>query len=571
MRLRRSVVAIALAGLAAAAAHAERVARFEVDVFLSASERFAVEERITYDFGAEQRHGIERWIPIAYGRGRAADYRIALDVQSVTDASGAELPVTERRDGRNLVLRIGDPNVLVSGVREYRVRYAVRRGFLYLEQHDELYWNATGTEWEVPIEGAGARVYLPSGLAPEKVDALCFTGPQGAVQSDCAIERGAGSVAFTASRALGAREGLTLALALPKGVLPVPSRRAQWLDRASDFVTPWFLLPLGTLGTMIYLWRSRGRDLESGRGAIAVRYEPPPGLTPAEVGTLLDESADLSDLTATIVDLAVHGFLRIEEQESHSFLFFSSRDYALVKLCEPDERKPHERQLMSALFSSGTRVSVSALRNRFYVHLPGIQQALYSELSRADGFFSGNPQSTRRVWVVGGALLAGLGLGVASAPGWLGAGVSLVLSGGVVIAFSRAMPRRTRRGRQALEETLGLREFLERVEADRLEREGARTRERFEAILPYAIVLGCADAWAGAFADIYTEPPSWYASPRYGRGFTPRAFVSDMGQGLGTIGQAMTSAPRSSGSGRSGFGGGGFSGGGFGGGGGRSW
>ena len=102
MSPRRALVALALATLTAASAFAEQVARYDVDVFLSASDRFTVEERITYDFGFAQKHGIERWIPIRYGRGYAADYRIALELESVTDANGAALQVSERRDGPNL-------------------------------------------------------------------------------------------------------------------------------------------------------------------------------------------------------------------------------------------------------------------------------------------------------------------------------------------------------------------------------------------------------------------------------------------------------------------------------------
>jgi uncharacterized membrane protein len=99
---------------------------------------------------------------------------------------------------------------------------------------------------------------------------------------------------------------------------------------------------------------------------------------------------------------------------------------------------------------------------------------------------------------------------------------------------------------------------------------GGRSPERFERVLPYALVLGAADAWAEAFDGLYREPPRWYVSRSPGP-FRTRSFVDGLGQSLGTIGSAMASAPRGSGSGRSGLGGGGFSGGGFGGGGARSW
>src|SRR5262249_45716581 len=151
---------------------------------------------------------------------------------------------------------------------------------------------------------------LPDGVDAQRLDALCFTGQQGAVGSDCAIERTDGWLSFTTRRPLGAREGLTLVVALPKGVLPVPSPAAQTLDRAMDFASPWLLLPIATLIAMILMWRLLGRDAGPGHEAVVVRYAPPAGLSPAEVGTVLDESADLSDLTATIVDLAVQGYLR---------------------------------------------------------------------------------------------------------------------------------------------------------------------------------------------------------------------------------------------------------------------
>ncbi len=575
MRAARALLVLALVATASLPAFAQQIARFDVSIFLTQSDRFIVEERILYDFGAEQRHGIERWIPVRYGRGHAADYRIVLDLESVTDGNGSELTVSERGEGPNRVLRIGDPDVTVSGLREYRIRYSVRRGVLWLKEHDELYWNATGNEWEVPTAQASARVYLPKDATPEGVDALCFTGPQGAVATDCTIERSAGSMGFSASRAFGAREGLTLVLALPKGVLPEPSRFAQALDRASDFLSAWLLVPLAAFAGMYSLWKRNGRDPESPNAAIAVRYEPPEGLTPAEVGTVIDERVDISDVTATIVDLAVHRVLRIHERETRTLLLFSQRDYELEKLREPSDRKPFEQLLVRHLFATGDRVRVSELRNNFYLHLPGVRDAIYTGLSGEDGYFAGNPEQVKVRWSVAGALAIGLSFFAMLISESLVAGIAGIAAGGIVLGFGRAMARRTPLGRRALDEIHGFREFLERVDEDRLEREGVHTKERFEALLPYAIVLGCGDAWAAAFADIYDRPPDWYDSPRMGRGvFSPRGFVSDMGQGLSTIGTAMTTAPRSAGSGgsgSSGFGGGGFSGGGFGGGGGRSW
>ena len=69
---------------------------------------------------------------------------------------------------------------------------------------------------------------------------------------------------------------------------------------------------------------------------------------------------------------------------------------------------------------------------------------------------------------------------------------------------------------------------------------------RFEERLPYAFVLGAADAWADAFADLYTTPPTWYHSQRSGP-FRPRLFVNDVGRSLRTAGETLPSRPRGSG------------------------
>src|SRR5262249_48490100 len=175
-------------------------------------------------------------------------------------------------------------------------------------------------------------------------------------------------------------------------------------------------------------------------------------------------SADLSDLTATIVDLAVQGYLRIEEFETRTFHFFTNRDYTLTKLREPEGRKEHERELMTALFDGTPSVKVSDLREKFYVHLPAVRNALYRQLSRRDDpCFASNPERTRRGWLAGAVVVLVCGVFLTSVPRLGVVAVSVLASGLVMLLFARSMPRRTGRGRQALLEIVGLREFVARV------------------------------------------------------------------------------------------------------------
>ncbi len=554
--------------LGAGAASAERVLSWETEIYLESEAVFAVVEHIRWDFEGEPHHGIVRDIPVAYGRGRAADYQIGIDDVEVGDGRGGAQAFRTSRTGRLLEIRIGDADQWVSGEQTYEIRYRVRRGLLFFESHDELYWNAIGHEVLVPIERAGVKVFLPAGLAPDATQHACFTGALGAVEQACAVTPGVAALSFAAERSLGPREGLSVVVGLPKGVIREPGRFARALSRLRDYGSAWAALPVLTLAVLVGLWRSLGRD-PAGGAALPVRYEPPEGLSPAEVGVVLDERVDLVDVSATLLDLAVRGYLRIEEVEGAGFLFLRDRDWRLVKLQGAGELRPHEALLFERLFAAGEQVLVSSLRNRFYTHLPALREAVYQAVSREGRFFPTSPERVRRSYAgVGVAGLAGGMLALwANAPP--PAAVSIALTGALVLLFSRLMPRRTARGRAMYEQILGFREFVSRVDKDRLERMGGRSAQQFERVLPYALVLGAADAWAGAFDGLYSEPPRWYVGSGHGP-FRPRAFVDQLGQSLGTIGSTLASTPRG-GSGRSGLGGGGFSGGGFGGGGARSW
>src|SRR6185295_15573219 len=206
-----------------------------------------------------------------------------------------------------------------------------------------------------------------------------------------------------------------------------------------------------------------GRDPKIGE-AVAVQYEPPPGFTPAEVGTIWDESADLDDVTSTILDLAIRGWIRIEEVEAVRLLFFSMKDFHLVRLPDPAGQtlKPHEEKMLAGLFEFGTKeVLVSALREKFYTHLPGVQEALYEELSGT--VFTSNPRRVRQIWSFVAVLVAIGGL-FAAAPYGPAAAIAICVSAAIMWIMGRRMPRRTRHGREAFERIAGLREFIKRVE-----------------------------------------------------------------------------------------------------------
>ncbi|MGH9745747.1 MAG: DUF2207 domain-containing protein [Candidatus Acidiferrales bacterium] len=574
LRSRRAFVPCLLAFLAAfllaqpIAARELTIQHFDETVTVNADGTIEVTEIIEARFTGSW-NGIYRTIPVEYDTPQHLNYSLLLEPLSVTDDDGHPLKYDQKRDGRNLKFKIwipGAQDTTKTVMLHYRILDAIR----FFDDHDELYWNVTGDEWAVPINSVSARIEFPAGVTG--LHALAFTGAYGSREHDAQVESKANLVEIRSTHPLSYREGLTVVIGWDKGVVHPPSAAAKII---LFFRSNWPLfLPVVAFFIMLWLWWTRGRDPE--RGAIAVQYEPPDKLTPGECGTLVDNEAAMRDITATLVDLAVKGYLTIEQKdESHLLGLSHSKEY-IFHLKRPSTEwgdvRPHELEMLSALFDDGslTSIKLSELQNHFYTHLPTIRTSIFDALM-ADGYYLHRPDTVRQAYIGAGFVIGillfvfGGGLGVATGVAHLTWIIAGVLTGAVICIFGWFMPARTLSGARTLEKVLGFEQFLGRVESDRLERI-VKTPEMFEKFLPYAMALHCEKKWVAAFAGIAMQPPQWYSGP-YGSGFVPYMFVNDLNVMSSQAGSVMASAPRSS-SGGSGFGGGGFSGGGFGGGGG---
>ena len=548
-----------------------RVADFSDTISVHEDGSAAVHERITLAFDGEW-HGIHRFIPIEYPGARGTNYTLFLRVTGVTDGSGGKLKYESSTANGFRDLKIFIPDA-VDATRTVEIDYTVRNGTRFFEDHDEFYWNVTGNDWPVPIDHASALVSFPSAAAGS-LRAQAFTGAYGAAERDATAEVRSASASFETNNPLPMRGGMTIDIFIPKGILKEPGgfTRFMWFVGSNPIV----FLPFWTFAVMFTLWWYKGRDPDPGL-SVAPMYEPPAGMTPAEAGTLLEDKVHPRDITCTLVDLAVRGFVKIEEVDDKG-LVFHHKDYVFHLLKPRDQwgrLVPHERVMLENVFAGGEVTRLSSLKNRFYRALPAIQEDIKSAL-KTKGMYLLDPDSAN------GYSIAAIVLIIAPFAVVYFAGYNifnsfvLLIGCGIISAiiwwlFARQMTAKTVQGGRTRVAVLGFQEFMNRVDADRLKRMPPDT---FEKYLPYAMALGVEHHWAQAFAGIVQNPPNWYVSPNGGVGFNPIFFSSSMHSMATDMHQVFVSAPRASstGSGWSGGGGGGgFSGGGFGGGGGSAF
>jgi uncharacterized protein (TIGR04222 family) len=601
------IVALAFGLLPAAASGAptqigsERIPNYDVDVTIEPTGVVRVHETIDYDFGVIPKHGIFRDVPVRfdYALKDNHDRVYPLQVDSVRASEGTPAQYTiESGDSDGIGLKrikIGDPDRTISGRHTYDVTYTLRGVLNGFEDHDELNLNAIGPGWPVRIERATVDVRAPGDITR----VTCFSGP---ARSDlpCETAESSGTTATFTQSDMPPGAAFTVVVAIPKGAVPPP---APILEERFNLGEAFSLTPvtvgfggaLLALVVLVFLFlqyrfgrdrRYRGSAVDAAFGSESgadervpvlhheetpVEFVPPDDLRPGQLGTLVDFSANPLDVTATIVDLAVRGYLVIEEIPGEGG-FLHKPDWKLTKKKEPDAKlKAYEQRLLTALFEDGNEVKLSDLQYTFAARMNEVQQVLTDDAS-AQGWFARLPSVARMQWGFLGLIVLLIGAGVMTLlilftkAALLG--IPLIVAGILLMFGAYWIPQRTAKGTAVLRRTEGFRRFINESEKERAR--FAEKKNLFSEYLPYAIVFGATGKWAAAFAGLDDQPPdtsSWYVASTP---FTFLAFSSAIDGFTVSTSGTLTSTPPST-SGSSGFSGGGFSGGGAGGGGGGSW
>lgn len=556
--------------------------------------------------GNRIRRGIYRDFPTTFPReARAGRIEAPFDVVDVRLDGAPEPYVLQsvggpaRRGG--IRIRIGDADTrLDPGEYTYSITYRTLRWIRYGEERDELYWNVTGNGWDFAIASASAVVRLPAPLQRDQVTLEGWTGEEGATASALTSSFSTpenldapttGVAAFRTTEPLEPGEGLTIRVAFPKGVVAPPSdaQRAEWfrLDWGG-WIDTGIILAL-VLAVYVLLWIQVGRD-PSGR-TIMIRYEPPANFTPARLGYLMERGHDNRQLTAGVVDLAVRGWIDIEQDD---------KAWTLRRTQEsPGESLPREEKvLLEKLFGSDDgevtlegssdpkiRAAAKSFKSQVAKGLEGVYFVLNRRWFLAGlalsvlGFailawrnrFAIRPEAWflgvwltfwtlgtgTLVWRVLQAWRGALSGGVTA---WMGAGFSslfatpfviawLVVSfilwgavpphlfaaaislGSVTVLFYHLLERPTLEGRRVLDEAEGFQQFLTSTEEDRIQRlqPADGPLQLFERFLPWAIALGVESQWAERFESVLAVESS--APAGSGSGHT--SFSASRSTGLG--------------------------------------
>ena len=594
-------------------------------IVVNADSTLSVEERQSYHYQGEYHQG---WRSIAL-----KDISRVTDVEVYDGETGEKLQwSSSKRDrtdpsswGRYTTYKENDAQViewyydLRDTEHTWSLRYKVHGAIIFGTQFDRLYYNLF-TDYDVPVNSASANFVLPAGLS--KADALYgYRTDAGAPMNTSFMREGEKDVYIVSGALFDSGEDFTVDLSWEKGYVSQAAFWHDWLTYNYGFVFGGIIVLLSILYWIIYYIRTE--VLPKGRGTIIPQYDPPRGLRPATAELLVRERVSRRAWPATIVDLAVRGYVEIMEEGKRFqignifylavgilslvfiiesilstslffivFLFFtvylfrvSGSKYGIhyeIKSKKPyefdTELESYEQFFLKTLFSlndenvfrtkdlTGMHFFDSKKREMFAQAMHILPQLLQTRVDQESWYevkFKKERWAQTTGWTI---IFAAVALSFFLLPAQLSALIaSFAVAYGIIRLIAPSEARLSQEGRELREEWLGFKLYMETAERYRLQN---LTPDLFEKFLPYTMIFGIEKKWAKAFEGMQIAPPLWYHGAALagtmngggvGSGFSVSAFSSSFSSSFAS---AFSSSAGSGASGGGGAGGGGGGGGG---------
>ncbi len=544
-------------------AQQERILNYDVQIEVNRDRSIMVTEFIEVQVtGDVIKRGITRNLPTQRDlNGQQVGVRYS--IREVAKNGEKESYHTESGNGQ-MVLYLGERDVYLDpGVYTYKIRYRVPNQIEFYDEYDEIYWNVIGHDVQFPIEQASARVRPPQGATV--IQEAGYTGFYGDQGKDFRVTQEGEFVDYRTTRTLQPNEGFSVAVGFEKGFVSQPGLLQRFGTLIIILLGLTFLLPY-----YFITWMRYGQDPPTPPSYPL--WDAPEGLSPASVNYVLKGTYDVKSFTASVISLAIKGYLRIEEVVKKGFLS-KKKHFDLVLEKEADaDLPPEEKQLLEKIFRHQDRVSIagkydSNIENTYTMHKGSLSAQHRSFLRKGD--------NTRLLWIpILVTIVVGAFAVFLSTRGAYMEGINMrtllmfipAAAGGIFL-YAYLIKRPSEEKLDLRSRIKGLQMYLELTEKDRLNlfNPPEMTPEHFEKELPYAFALGVEHKWSEKFENILKQAQY---QPRWHNSRSPVYFSNHFGRDFSKNLSSAATKPSKSGSGS---GGGGFSGGGGGGGGVGGW
>lgn len=593
------------------------IEKYVVDVDVRENNSFRITETIDVNF-FEYSNGIYRTLPekssVKFSQdGKEYDMKYRIDYSAVN----SDLLYDSFSENDCFFIQLGANGANYFGNKAFELSYIISLGDDRLTKFDQFYYNIIGNYWDTIIKKVEMTISFPK---PVENEMFLYIGDYGSESGTKINHANTSKTSFKYSfdQPLQPGQGVTARVVLDEG----------YFNISRSYLFDIILLSIALL-LLLKIFISYKKRNNPAILVPVVNFEPPKNVNSAEVGYIIDGRVDNCDVASLIVYWASKGFIKIREEKKKLFLSkIKEADSAM---------KEYEKKLFDKIFNIEGEIDVDDLGQKIYMEVIKLKKQIEAEnknkVFKPSAIIARNSIAICSALLfalvtikINYQLVETIRLivGIAISLLWYVALAILVLikdkvgtyneqkkktkiilfsvaSIIIIVAYSiftynfycdpffltfisvfiaiisivliYKFNVRTDEGLKMQGQLIGLRQFIELAEKDRLEMLVKDDPQAFYNILPFAYVLGVSDVWIKKFENISLEIPSWYVSDQ--NNLTSYLIICSLNNNLRTLNTNMNSLPISNSTSGNGFGGsiggGGFSGGGFGGGGGGRW
>ena len=333
----------------------EKILNYKVDIVVNTNSSLEITETIKVNSkGNNISRGIFRTFPTKRNLNNQS-YKVKYGIISIK-RDGEKDGYHKETSPEYLKIYIGKEDVILDpGIYTYEIKYEVNKQIGFFDSYDELYWNVNGTDWDFDIDEVEATVHLPNGA--DILQNACYTGTYGSNDKNCNSKQINETTMVWNAKNLNSKEGLTIAVGFKKGIV-FPPPPPGFLEIYG--ITILLIIAFAYLSYYCYnLWKEHGIDPE--KPTVYPQFSPPNNLSPAGVSYYHYEKNRKNNITATLVNLAVKKYIKIEEINNKKYFGLSNhKAFVLTKLKDEKVNNLPEEEfyLMKNLFRSSISVTI---------------------------------------------------------------------------------------------------------------------------------------------------------------------------------------------------------------------
>ena len=271
----------------------------------------------------------------------------------------------------------------------------------------------------------------------------------------------------------------------------------------------WFLtLPIATIFGLFAMSFIRKRGVNISDTVIPI-YEVPDKISPLEAGILIDQKLHDRDMSAQLIHYARVGILNVKLQDGN-YILELNKDLETIE-------EDFNKQLLETIFEEKVKVRFREVKESMMDNLIKLNNFTF-EISNSlikKGYYKKNLRKQRGDYNMYGlcTILASFFVVFYS----FSAGVGLFLSGIILIVGGKKLPLLTKKGALLRRKVLGLKDYIEVAEQDRIEfhSDPAKNPDNFQKFLPLAMAFGLEKKWAHKIRESNTKVESdipWFDS-----------------------------------------------------------